>query len=144
MPLIPDTFRATNPAAIFGSLAARAAVLFGEPEGATLDSSALQNVYRLLEIYRYDAFSNITPSGVLQTRDPPQQQAMANAEGIKAAMDAARQEAFPETPKDAAITELQSVVRALATKTAAQPEAMAKTRTFFEMLAQNLRPALHS
>lgn len=141
MPLMPNTFPAAASETAFGSLALRAATLFVQPANASPDQTALQNLYRLLEMYRFDAFSSVTPRGVLDVRGPARQfgQGIPDPGAIRKALDSAKQTAFPDETKEAAVDILEGVVRDFAQNSVSEQQARERAKTFFEALAQNLR-----
>lgn len=80
----------------------------------------LENLFRLLQMFRYDAFADSARPGILALRGIAQPEMhMAEQpwhERIEVALSAALLEAFgPNTPKEAAIDEVQSLLRWLAT-----------------------------
>jgi len=126
------------------SLAKRFAYLastyFDHPEEAK-DPAAkipLENLFRMLQMFRYDAYSDEPRSGVLELRGL-EQQSTATAidelwhQQIESALKKALAQAFGDTPKGQAIEEIQSVLAWLAIDGVAPPDAArARSRQFLE------------
>jgi hypothetical protein len=80
----------------------------------------LENLFRILEMYRYDAFEDEDRSGVLALKgfDSPQPAALSVTQGpwhaaILAALENARRSVFPADTKEEAVQRLQDGLRQL-------------------------------
>ena len=127
-------------------LASTARDCIDNPAIAPDSEVALNNVYRLLEAYRTDAFfglgrsSSQSPRGVSEnlTLMPPIER---HAGEIRIALKSAIAEAFEEQPEDNAIETIEGVLRNIAYPqdySEPSPGARATTSKFFENLLQNL------
>jgi len=109
--------------------------------GATIP---LENLFRILEMLRYEAFSDEPSGGIIsfESVESPleRQQREAWHTEIRQALGEALTGSFGEVPRDQAIGQVQSVLRWLASGTNAPPDAtIATTRDFlrrFEELLQ--------
>jgi len=95
----------------------------------------LENLFRLLEMFRYDAFADETRRGVLALdrfgqRLTPQATQAWHAP-IVMALERALCESFAQVPKAQAIEELQSSLRELAAGASLLPSRAQKMKTFF-------------
>lgn len=104
----------------------------------------LENLFRLLEMYRYEAFSDEPSGGVvnLGQREIPleAQGRVAWHTEIRQALAEAITASFGEMPKDQAIGEVQAVLRWLAYDKDSPPaETLATTRNFLTRFEQLLR-----
>ena len=120
-------------------LARRAAALLQNPSTAN-DEVALQNIYRLLEMYRYDEFVDVAPRGVLALEQGSSMvdESDVEADTLKRALDAAREEAYPGQTKASVVDALEGLVKAIAQQAGEMRDA-ASARNFFELLARNLQ-----
>jgi hypothetical protein len=119
-----------------------ASTYFDRPEEAKAPAARipLENLFRILQMLRYDAFSDEPRSGVLDLRSLNTQALPSVVEGqwhdrIKKALNESIDVAFSGTAKEAAIDQIQSVLRWLATtENAPSAEIRAKAKQFFERL----------
>lgn len=102
----------------------------------------LANLFRLLEMYRYDAFQDERRSGVLALADFGKPAVSARRPWfvhIKAALDKALLAAFGNAPKDKVVEELQKVLQELAAaKSPAKDVDVQKHRNFYSELSAAL------
>jgi hypothetical protein len=98
----------------------------------------LENLFRMLQMYRYDAFSDEARGGVLAFEGFGRVTAqVANSgpwhEKIKTAMSTAISESFKDSPLEQAIGQIQATLTWLATDTNPPPvEVRAQSKTFLE------------
>lgn len=118
-------------------LATRAVTLLADAAHARADQIALQNMYRLLEMYRFDAFVEDTTSGVFEHRL------------LKEALDAASASAFPGVSKDRVTELLDDLIAQFANGLVRDQGVVMQGKRFFEELAhacssQKRRPVVPS
>lgn len=106
----------------------------------------LENLYRLLEMYRYDAFSDVNRRGVLALERQEDQFSTRFSDApwhtdIQSAINAAVDEAYAGVAKTAAVQELQEAIRWLANQKvgAADQTKIAKAKTFFTKFLTELK-----
>ena len=104
----------------------------------------LENLFRLLQMFRYDAFSDEPRSGVLELtplRDHTEQLALETDwhTHIGAALEAAFGDVFHGASKDDAVGEVQSALTWLVTNTNEPSESVRnRAKAFFERFATSL------
>jgi hypothetical protein len=124
----------------FASLAVQ---YFDEPASAKSQVARvpLENLYRVLEMYRNDAFSDDSRSGILDLGEIQTRAFVGVADDhwykdIKSALTGAVQNTFEGVTKDEAVDDLQSSLRWLASggETAPRDEKITRARSFFDQL----------
>lgn len=95
----------------------------------------LENVFRMLEMFRYDAYGDESREGVLamEASDDPQHATASSKpwhQEIAAALQLAYQAAYGQMPKNQGIDELQSSLRALVKQSAVDAQINERARTF--------------
>ena len=116
------------------------------PEEARKPGAAipLENLFRVLQMYRYDSFADERRSGVLALEGIDEMPSLtADDESwhlrIQNAMSSALSSAFGATPKEQAIPQIQSTLRWLATdKEVPSTDVRARAKTFLELLSADL------
>lgn len=104
----------------------------------------LENLFRLLQMFQYDAFSDEPRSGVLELtplRDHAEQLALETEwhRHIGAALEAAFGDVFHGASKDDAVGEVQSALTWLVTNTNEPSESVRnRAKAFFEKFATSL------
>lgn len=143
MTLMPAFLPKESSALLTREFAIHAAELLQDPQHAGEDEVSLQNIYRLLEMYRFDAFVGYTPKGILDIRDIRRRSDVNAVAGgvLKRALDEAKERVFPQVAKEAVVDLLERIVSALAGRTAHNPVEMQQARRFFEELATALKAA---
>ena len=117
-----------------------ATTYFNEPDEAKTQAAKipLENLFRMLQMFRYDAFSDEPRSGILDLEGFGDQNRTARVEDqwhrkIRAAISSALGEVFAGVSQDEALTNVQSTLTWLATnKNPPPPDVQARTRAFFE------------
>lgn len=135
---IISAYEADNSSFLCKRFASLATSYFDEPSVAK-DPVALvplENLFRILEMYRYDAFSDESRMGVLALGDPEDHSIIGQAEsnwhtGIKGALDSAMRDTFGEMPKDTAVSELQEALRSLVRDIPPMPAEIVNAKRFF-------------
>jgi hypothetical protein len=119
---------------------------FDQPENAKKPDARvpLENLFRILEMRRYEAFSDEPSGGIVsleQIKSPLElQQQEPWHIGIKDALDEAMTGSFGETPPAEAIQQIQAVLRWLASgKNVPSDATIATTRDFLRLFEQRLR-----
>jgi hypothetical protein len=127
--------------------AAMASSYFDHPEaaGAPTAHVPLENLFRVLEMYRNDTFSDDSRKGVLALNSPDGSVFEAPVVdswqlNIKSALQHALGITFVDVPEDDAVKELQSSLRWLVIdgKTPGRVEATGRAKTFFAELSSAL------
>jgi hypothetical protein len=124
-------------------LALHAEKLFATPSQIVADEVSLQNIYRLLEMYRFNAFVGYSPRGVLEvqeTRRRPEVNAV-DGEALKHALDIAKDAVFPNDNKQDVVLKLEQLVSAVAGQVTPDPGELQKARQFFREVATALQAA---
>ena len=104
----------------------------------------LENMFRLLQMFRYDAFSDEPRSGVLELtplRDLNERFALGTDwhTHIGVALDVAFKDVFHGSSKDEAVGEVQSALSWLVTNSNEPPESVRiRAKAFFERFATSL------
>lgn len=103
----------------------------------------LENLYRLLEMYKYDAFSDESRSGILAVENTNNFNTLPSSENswhenIKKALNNAMHESFKGVEKNNAIEELEDNLRFLSKKTKIEPDSLSRTKNFFSQFLQEL------
>lgn len=92
----------------------------------------LENLFRLLEMYRFNAFSDESRSGVLDLENyEPYPTEEGWYKNVVRALDLARSEAFNAIPKGDAITELEDALRQIATNGDLSSQKQSRAKRFF-------------
>jgi hypothetical protein len=121
---IISSFQVDDSAALAKQFAAMTAGYIDNPPDPKVDPAALvpvENVYRLLEMFRYDAFGDESRDGVLAMDGPDQAYEMHFAakpwhEAIVQALQNAVLQAYGVGGKDRAVEELQASLRDIVKK----------------------------
>lgn len=119
-----------------------AATYFDKPDEAKAPAARipLENLFRILQMLRYDSFSDEPRSGILDLQGLSPQSPWTVTEDhwhdkIKKALNDSLNAVFSGVDRDEAIDQIQSVLRWLATREVAPPaEVLAKAKQFFERL----------
>ena len=122
MPVVSITsqFRTHRSAALAGGFARLAAFCADNPDAAAVPAAriALDNLFRILEMYRYDAFEDEERVGVLARHelgalpvDPDQEGAPPWHQVVRGALEAARLAVYPTEARETAILEAQDGLR---------------------------------
>lgn len=135
---ISSTYEIDNSAALAKRFATLATGYIDNPPAAMSSNAKvpLENLFRILEMFRYNAFADESRRGVLaigeiNQRHTPRVQSEAWQLGIVKALNAGLTAAFSTESKDVAITEIQDGLRQLAKSGALLPSEQAnKVRTF--------------
>lgn len=124
-------------------LASAAVTLFRDPQAAGTDKVALQNIYRLLEMYRFDAFVGYNPKGVLELRkvSAGAEVNIAGGEILRRALDIAKNTVFPNTEKEIVVDRLERLVSEMARQDALDMGEQQNASRFFQELSTALEAA---
>ena len=117
-----------------------------QPASARTDEARvpLENLFRILQMFRYDAFADERRSGILELQENAEHTSIRVEDEdwhvrIQSALNAALQSAFEGTPRENAVHELQSTLRWLATASAEPTgDAQARSKQFFQKLGADL------
>jgi hypothetical protein len=139
---ITSSFRVDDSTALAKQFASKAAGYIDNPPDTEADPAALvplENVFRLLEMFRYDAFADESREGVLAMNAPDQIYRMRVQtkpwhELIAQALQVALQQAYAGQPKEAAIDELQGGIRELVGHRPLDPKVAIRAKKFFSEL----------
>lgn len=143
---ITSSFRVDDSAALAKQFASLTAAYVDNPPNIEADPAALvplENVFRLLEMFRYDAFADESREGVLAMNAPDQIYRMRVEtkpwhEHIAQALQTALQQAYAGQQKEAAIDELQDGIRELVKSHPLNAKVANRARTFFTELHAHL------
>ncbi len=130
-------------------LARRFAVLattyVDNPAAATSEAAKvpLENLFRILEMFRYNAYADESRRGVLALGGPSRQLPGQNAGSvwhtdIARALDSALRATFANASKDAAVVELEEDLRTLASKGSLPADRALRTKEFFNTFSSAL------
>lgn len=143
---ITSSFRVDESTTLAKQFASMAAEYVDNPPDVEADPAALvplENVFRLLEMFRYDAFADESREGVLAMNAPDQiyrfrVETKPWHEQIATALQIALTEAYDGQPKEAAIDELQSGIRELVQSHDLDPKVACRAKAFFTTLHNKL------
>ena len=131
---------------LYKRFASLASTYLDEPETAKTPTAQvpLENLYRLFEMYRYDAFADQNRSGVLAI-DKINTISLSSVEEewhtkIKQALSNAISIAYENDQKDEAIDKIETVLKSLANKDAVNgdPDLQEQAKIFFERFIEEL------
>lgn len=143
---ITSSFRMDDSTELAKQFASMAAAYVDNPPNTKIDPAALvplENVFRLLEMFRYDAFSDESHEGVLAMSAPDQiyrvrVETKPWYDQILRALQAALLETYGNQSKEAAIEELQGGIRELVRNRAPEAGVARRAKTFFTALHTQL------
>jgi hypothetical protein len=143
---IISTFETDDSALMAKRFAALATSYLDDPKKAKSRTAQvpLENLYRLLEMFRYTAFADEGRRGVLaldSARSRPTGPSPTTPnwhEAIATAIQRALDQTFAATPKGAALDEVERGLRTLATKGVLPPAEATKVRKFLSTLEGGL------
>ena len=143
---ITSSFRVDDSTALAKQFASMAAGYVDNPPNTEADPTALvplENVFRLLEMFRYDAFADESREGVLALNVPDQIYRVRIEtkpwhEQIAQALQAALKQAYDGQQKEAAIDELQNGIRELVNSHRLDANVANRAKTFFTALHAQL------
>jgi hypothetical protein len=143
MTLMPTFLSKESSALLARDLALRAEELFATPAQVAPDEVSLQNIFRLLEMYRFNAFMGYSPRGVLEVREVRRRPEVNAADGevLRHALDAARNAVFPNDDKQDVVLRLEQLVSAVAGQATLDPAELQKAKRFFQEVATALQAA---
>jgi len=138
---IISVYETDNSDFMYKKFASLASSYLDEPETKRSDSAnvPLENLFQLLEMYRYDAFSDESRSGVLALDDvntrPSDDEWYTK---IKTALEQAVVIAYGNVSKEKAVDELEETLRLIARNTNIQSAMQKKAKKFFEKFLEEL------
>ena len=143
---ITSSFRVDDSTALAKQFAWLTAGYVDNPPNTEADPASLvplENVFRLLEMFRYDAFADESREGVLAMNAPDQLYRMRVPtkpwhERIAQALQNAMQQAYAGQSKDAAINDLQDGIRELVKNQHLEAQRATRAKTFFTALHAQL------
>lgn len=143
---IISSFQVDDSAALAKQFAALTAGYIDNPPDTKADPAALvplENVFRLLEMFRYNAFGDESRGGVLAMDSPDQMYQMQFEakpwhEEIVQALQAALQQAYGAQPKETAIEELQGGLRDLVKSQGLNQAVAHRAKTFLSAFEAKL------
>lgn len=143
---IISSFHVDDSAALAKQFAALTATYIDHPPDTKADPATLvplENVFRLLEMFRYNAYGDESRGGVLAMDTPNelyqmQLEAKPWQEGIVQALENALQQAYGAVQKEAAIDELQGSLRQLVSSHVPEHDAAARAKTFLNTFEAHL------
>ncbi len=143
---ITSSFRVDDSTELAKQFASMAAGYIDNPPNTETDPAALvplENVFRLLEMFRYDAFSDESREGVLAMNAPDQIYRMRAEtkpwhERIVLALQTALQQSYGGQSKETAIDELQDGIRELVKSHHLDANVANRAKTFFTALHAQL------
>ena len=143
---ITSSFRVDDSTALAKQFASMAAEYVDNPPDTETDPAALvplENVFRLLEMLRYDAFADESREGVLAMNTPEQLYQLRIEtkpwhEKIASALKFALSQTYSDLPKENAIEELQGGIRKLVQRHAIEGDVATRTKKFFNVFRDQL------
>ncbi len=116
-----------------------------EPEAAKVSTSQipLENLFRLLEMYKYDAFSDESRAGILAVKNNIDRVVMRSSSlpwqtKIVEVMDSAISEIFNDANKEEAVDDLEETLRLLYSSSDIDDGRMQRASNFFYKLSEEL------
>ncbi len=144
---ITSSFRVDDSTALAKQFVSMAAEYIDNPPNIEADPSALvplENVFRLLEMFRYDAFADENREGVLAMNAPDQIYRIMRVETkpwheqIAQALQTALQQVYANQSREVAIEELQEGIRELVKRQTLDASVANRAKTFFTALHTQL------
>ncbi len=141
---IMSAFRQDDSSAMYKRFAYLVATYVDQPEVAVTPVAQipLENIFRLLEMYRYDAFKDENRSGVLASRSfsgkSMPRQSKAWHINIQQALTQSLNNVFGNVPSNQAIDELENVLRGLANDQPVSKQQQTHAKDFFNNFHQVL------
>lgn len=143
---ITSSFRVDDSTALAKQFALMAAQYVDNPPNTEADPASLvplENVFRLLEMFRYNAFADESSEGVLAMNAPDQIYRVRVItkpwhEQIAQALQAALAQVYAEQQKEVAIDELQGGIRNLVQRQPLDTNVANRAKTFFTALQAEL------
>lgn len=143
MTLMTTYYPGASSSILFGELAGRVAEVFERPEICKGETIALRNAFRLLEMFRYDAFAGVHSPGILDLdatsfgTDPGD----SDEQVVKQAMMGAANSVYPGVDKDAVVETLEQVISAMAKDepVATYHSQLGNAKTFFAEVSKALQ-----
>lgn len=141
-----STYEIDNSAALAKRFAALTTEYFDNPVAAKADFAKvpLENIFRMLEMFRYGSFSDESRHGVLALGnvDLKHQRPVSTStwhSSIENALDRAYTTVYGNLPKEEAVDQLQASLRWLAIgKQPVDPQALQKAKGFFDVFCTNV------
>jgi hypothetical protein len=104
----------------------------------------LENLFRLLEMYRYDAFSDESRAGILAIENNREHAAVRSTKAawhinVENALNKAMQTMFTNIPKEEAVEDLEETLRLLTANKEINPENKKRAKDFFNKLVEELK-----
>lgn len=101
------------------------------------------NLIRLLEIYRYDLFTDLRPKGVLVRQRPERSTAQSvaaeNMSAVRSALQAAHRQVFGQRSTEEVVEFIQGVLSAMKEGHQRSAEDLAMVRSFIEAFSAHLK-----
>jgi hypothetical protein len=143
-------FERDNSRTVYRILADEAVKCFDHPELCSNERIPFTNLARLLERYRYDAFSDHVPLGILEALNTKNGALAADAsaatrhmEAVVRALESAHARVYGALSKDALVQNLQALLGRLASSTpldeAGTQQDLENARRFFLAFSEGLR-----
>lgn len=133
---------------LYKRFALLASTYLDEPETAKTPTAQvpLENLYRLLEMFRYDAFADQNRSGILAVDKITNNISFGHAQEawhtkIEKALSNAMNKVYQGEPKDIAIDKLESVLKKLTSERAinsGDSASLTQAKNFFERFVEEL------
>jgi hypothetical protein len=143
--LVTESRRRSNPRVLYGILAQSALEQLGErPAAEDIRRAYLQNVVRLLEMYRFETLRRTTPRAVLdrsQVSSNSLRREREENELVANALESAHQRVYPDLTRDELVLHLKGLFSQLYREELHNltREEMRKARSFLESFAAALR-----
>lgn len=141
---IMSSYRPDNSSARYRRFAQLAYSCANEPKIAkkTDNQIPLESLFRLLEMYRFDAYKDEVYSGVLDLRSSKENShhplAKSWHESIKVALDKAIQISFEGKSKEEAVKELETILYLMSNKKTLTTAQQTEAKVFFGSFSQAL------
>jgi len=142
---IISTYKSDNSDAMYKRFASLASIYLDSPDLVTQPSThiPLENIYRLLEMYRYDAFSDESRAGILVTSSAGKRVSIPSIDkpwqvNIVNALNSATADIYKDLDKELVVDDLEETLRLLSTNEKAEPGGKTRAKEFFKKFIEGL------
>ena len=142
---IISAYEADNSDVMYKRFALLASNYLDTPEDAKKPSShvPLENLFRLLEMYRYDAFSDESRAGILAINTPEKHMSFPLLEepwqvNVVNALNSAIEDIYKDSGKEEAVNDLEKTLRLLSSNEKIEPAGVSRAKEFFSKFIDGL------
>jgi len=142
---IISVYESDNSDAMYKRFASLASMYLDSPDMVKQPSThiPLENIYRLLEMYRYDAFSDESRAGILAISTAGKRVSMPLLDkpwqvNVVKALNTATENIYKDLGKESAVDDLEETLRRLSTNKKVEPAGKDRAKEFFRKFIEGL------